>query len=267
MAKAKPATKKPAAEKPAAKKPAAKKPPTKTKPPVDAEAERQQQLEATSKARDDVWSAWGALEPDVISHLINPSFMGGPRWPAMRQAYRVARRGPDVLIASDGLADPYDAEHGPQDENGLGLELFAITDDSIARAAEGVAQYGATWLHDLVFHCAQLAANHGGVGSLLDELGAISTELNDVKIPEAHRARYVNEHGRFGILLSPAPAPLPPHITGPLSNIRLLHIQLLALPELAFVVEGGEPARAELLEKLVAQAVFPRSRLARPSVV
>ena len=66
-------------------------------------------LEASSQAREDCWQQIGTLEPLVLSHLVNPALMGGPRWPAMRQAFRVVRRpNGNVIIASDGLSDPFD---------------------------------------------------------------------------------------------------------------------------------------------------------------
>jgi hypothetical protein len=43
-------------------------------------------LEASSRAREETWQQIGTLEPLVLSHLVNPALMGGPRWPAMRQA-------------------------------------------------------------------------------------------------------------------------------------------------------------------------------------
>src|SRR5687767_4405409 len=171
MAKAKKPAKKPAAKKAAkkpAKKPSAKKPVAKKRAkqkPVTAagrsEAATEELAQKSHAVMEATWSSWGALEPDVIAHLINPTFMGGPRWPGMRQAYRVARSADLVLIASDGLSDPYDPGFGPDDTNGLGLEVFAVTGDDIAReGVDAVTRYGATWLHDLVFQCAHLAAGH-----------------------------------------------------------------------------------------------------------
>jgi hypothetical protein len=100
--------------------------------------------------------------------------MGGPRWPGMRQAYRVARSGRAALIASDGLSDPYDPGTGPADANGLGLELYVVSDDRVARAgvADPATRYGGTWLHDLVFQASQPAARSGQLAALLDELAS-----------------------------------------------------------------------------------------------
>ena len=70
---------------------------------------------ASCAARDACWKTVGQVDSDVLSHLINPAFMGGPRWPALRQAFAVVRR-PEtqtVVLASDGLSDPWDGEANP----------------------------------------------------------------------------------------------------------------------------------------------------------
>ena len=43
-------------------------------------------------------------------HLqVNPALLGGPKWPALRQAFRVVKRSNgNVIMASDGLSDPFD---------------------------------------------------------------------------------------------------------------------------------------------------------------
>ena len=66
-------------------------------------------LEKSSKAREQLWEHLGSLEPLVLSHLVNPSLSGGPKWPALRQSFRLVRRdNGNVILASDGLSDPFD---------------------------------------------------------------------------------------------------------------------------------------------------------------
>lgn len=214
-------------------------------------------ISKSGEVREAAWAAWGTVEPDVITHLLNPSLMGGPRWPAMRQAYRVARAGTETLIASDGLSDPF--EDGSR--NGFGLEIFAVTDEPLAQAAP-------SWLFDAVWQMSQFCAQHGGVADLLDELKLVTTELYGVKLPEEHAPRFVNEAGRVAVLLGMQPAGrLPFRIDGPLSPIRLVNLKLLTLPELAFVLQGGDGARAELARRFESQGSPLRSSLTRDSVV
>src|ERR1700754_2169102 len=78
-------------------------------------------VEAAVLARKAMWSAVGEVDDYVVSHAINPAFMGGPRWPALRQAFlKVTLPNGLVLMASDGLSDPYDDEESPN--TGLGVE-------------------------------------------------------------------------------------------------------------------------------------------------
>lgn len=66
-------------------------------------------LEQSSQAREAMWKRVGSLEPMVLSHTVNPASTGGPKWPAHRQAFRVIKRpNGNVILASDGLSDPFD---------------------------------------------------------------------------------------------------------------------------------------------------------------
>lgn len=216
-------------------------------------------IEKTSAARDAAWAKFGELDSNVLTHLLNPSLMGGPRWPAMRQAFRVVRRDGATLLASDGLADPFDDE-APPSRNGFGLELSAWTTDPLP-------EIPASWLWDIVWNMSQFAAKHGGLGELLDEMGALTTELYDVRIPAEKRDDFVNAQERVGVLLWPAAAPLPARVDGPLSPIRLVNVKLLTLKELDYVVETGPDARGVLAERFSKLADPQASSLTRASVI
>jgi len=215
-------------------------------------------LSESFEARAQAWQRWGALDSEVLAHLINPSFMGGPRWPALRQSFRVARRSDAVLVASDGLSDPFDDGEGPEDVNGLGLECFAVSDGPL-EAVPG------SWLFDVVWQMSQFAASRGDIGGLLADLGLMTTELYDVAIPDPHRARFVNPEGRVGVILGLTEEPLPAAVDGPLSRIQLISGKLLTVDEVGFAVDAGADGRRELARR------FPRpvlaSSLTRRSVV
>ena len=66
-------------------------------------------MDRTAAARKDTWQEVGTQEPLILSDTVNPALMGGPKWPALRQAFRVIRRRTgNVILASDGLSDPFD---------------------------------------------------------------------------------------------------------------------------------------------------------------
>ncbi|NBM20710.1 hypothetical protein [Streptomyces sp. GC420] len=216
-------------------------------------------------ARAGAWAQWGDLDDDVITHLVSPMFSGGPTWPNIRQAYRVARRGGELLVASDGLSDPFaplvmrEMDVDPEEpSNGFGYEFYATTADPIDRIP-------GSWLFDLVWQVSQLGALQD-LGGTLDRLTLVSTELYDVRIPRPYTDRFVNVHRRVGVLLGLA-GTVPTRIAGPLSPIRLVSVKLLTLPELEYAVRNGSEGRRELRRRLTAQGSLLTSGLDRPSVV
>jgi len=66
-----------------------------------------QMLATACAARDAFYASLGSMDSDVLTPLINPAFSGGPRWPSLRQAWRVIRKPDSIIIASDGLSDPF----------------------------------------------------------------------------------------------------------------------------------------------------------------
>ncbi len=70
-------------------------------------------LEQSSAARERVWRSLGSLEPFALGQSPgSSSLMAGPKWPAVRQSFRVIHRpSGNVMIVSDGLSDPFDDIH------------------------------------------------------------------------------------------------------------------------------------------------------------
>src|SRR5262245_19231316 len=77
--------------------------------------------------RDTHWATVGTIERSVLAHAISPSLRCGPAWPTRRQAYRVIRRPGTILIATDGMSDPF--KPPVAEGNGFGMELFIETAD------------------------------------------------------------------------------------------------------------------------------------------
>jgi hypothetical protein len=212
----------------------------------------------SADARSSAWSSWGAVDPDVIAHALNPAFMGGPTWPNLRQAFVTARRQGQLLVASDGLSDPF-ANPADGQGNGFGIEFYATTVDPLP-AVPG------SWLLDLVWQMSQNAAAHGGLAGLLAEQGLLSTELYDVAIPAHARERYVSDAERVAVLVGLGDAAPPASVQGPLGPIRLANLKLLTRSELDFLLEHGASGRHELARRLAAQGWPTVSSLGRPSV-
>lgn len=216
-------------------------------------------LQRTCSARDAFWAAWGESDPDVLAPLVNPAFVGGPRWPNLRQALATVRRGSLTLLASDGLSDPFDDEDPPT-QQGFGLEVFAVTKDEVPPPLPG------TWLCGLVWQVCLNAADSGRFRALIDQYGVIVTELYDVAVP----ASWKNAEGRVGVMLGlsdAAASAVPPEIVLPLERVRAVNVKLLTLAELEFAAKHRAEGRAELARRFQAAPGAQRSSLSRPSVV
>jgi hypothetical protein len=212
----------------------------------------EEHFDKSCELRSEFWQSVGELDPDVIAHLINPSFMGGPVWPSLRQAFATIRR-PDVtIIASDGLSDPY--EEGDNDYNGLGMEVYVET-----RPIEGSVQN--TWQFQLVYQAAQLMAEQGNVISLLEELTYITTEFYDVDVP------FKTQRGTVGAILGLPSTSFNNEVTLSLESVKMVNIKLLTLAELDYILQNGDEGRVKVAELLIAQGDATLSTLERPSVI
>ena len=59
-----------------------------------------------------MWRSLGSLEPFALSQNAASSPLAGPKWPALRQNFRVIHRpNGNVMVVSDGLSDPFDDIH------------------------------------------------------------------------------------------------------------------------------------------------------------
>lgn len=212
----------------------------------------EEHFDKSCELRSEFWQSVGELDPDVIAHLINPSFMGGPVWPSLRQAFATIRR-PDVtIIASDGLSDPY--EEGDNDYNGLGMEVYVET-----TPIEGSVQN--TWQFQLVYQAAQLMAEQGNVISLLEELTYITTEFYDVDVP------FKTERGTVGAILGLPSTRFNNEVTLSLEAVKMVNIKLLTLAELDYILQHGDEGRVKVAELLIKQGDATLSTLERPSVI
>jgi hypothetical protein len=212
-------------------------------------------LQRTYEARDRYVSSLGQVHPDVLAPLLNPTFMGGPSWPDLRQAWRVVRRGTHTLVISDGLSDPFSDD--PEPNPGFALEVLAETPAAMPEPIPG------TWLFELVYLISQQCAAHGGVRELIDELGVVSLELpeSDVFQPVA------TPSGTAGVLLGLPSADFPTEFDLPGGPIRVVTAKLLWPSELDHAVSHGQAGRDDLATRFATDGTHHRSSLARKPVV
>lgn len=212
-------------------------------------------LQATYEARDTFVNRLGIVNPDVLSPLINPAFMGGPMWPDLRQAWRVVRRGANTIVVSDGLSDPFSDETEPNP--GFGLEVLAETVDPMPEPLQ------ASWLFDLVYQVSQQCAAHGGVRDLIEEVGLLSLELpmSEVLRPVA------TSNNRAGVLLGLAAPGIQAEFALPGGSVRVVTAKLLWPSELDYVASSGRAGREDLANRFAADGTYHRSSMSRRPVI
>ncbi|UZE84899.1 suppressor of fused domain protein [Pseudomonas viciae] len=241
--------------------------------PPEVEAANQAARQASEACLDRHWNSVGMVERDVLSYLISPSFSGGPYWPSTRQAYRVVRRGATIILATEGLSDPFDDAEGMG--NGFEMELFMETADIPEHAYGPVGEvdpFKRSWAFELVEHVAKTVAEAGGITHQLEQHGALSLELPGVS--QSHHMgdqlpkHFVTDDDAAGVLLG---APEPDFSTRlddmPLSPVRLVPVVLITATELEYVRSGGREARDDLVSRLKVAGVGHMSSLQRASVV
>ncbi|AKS09805.1 suppressor of fused domain protein [Pseudomonas trivialis] len=239
----------------------------------DADAANLAARLASAECLDRHWQSVGTVEKDVLAYLISPSLTGGPYWPSTRQAYRVVRRDHSIVLATDGLSDPFDDAEGLG--NGFEMELFLETADipENARGTLGdVDPLRHSWAFELLEHVAKTVANAGGITQQLESHGVLSLELPGFSqshlMSDQLPQMFATADDAAGVLLG-GPAPdFPTRLDDmPLSPVHLVPVVLITAAELEYVRTGGRSAREDLVARLQAAGVGHVSSVYRESVV
>ncbi len=222
----------------------------------------EEHFDQSARLRSNHWKSIGNLHTDVITHLINPAFMGGPEWPSTRQAFVIIDTPSGTILSSDGLSDPYrDYDENPDNQayNGVGCEFYIECTETLGDFND----IKSSWQFSVVYQAAQLAAGNPNIASIIGEHVYVSTELYHCAVPDS----FLNEHGRVGVLLGVKSKQVPPHLGLSLETIRLVNVTLLTLRELEYITANGGNARVEVAKKLEELPHSGKSFLERESVV
>jgi hypothetical protein len=195
-------------------------------------------FDATCNAREKFYSSIGEVEPDVIANIINPAFMGGPSWPALRQAFSVIHRGKSTVVISNGLSDSFDDME--EKNSGFGIEIYAETKELI----EG--NISSSSLFKLVYAIAQQAAHSGQMAEFVKKYGVITMELH---ADDCGLHEYQNENGMVGVMIGIDHPALPKRVEFPGGDVVFASVQVLTPSELEYVVEFRAEGRSELHRK------------------
>lgn len=208
-------------------------------------------IAAAAAARLQFYRSLGNADDEPLRPFAGPAAIAGTRWPS-RPRWRVIERAGRTAIASDSLSDPWDDEFGI----GFGLELWIETD-----ARMGVVV--GSWLAAAIEEASYTVAGHGGVRTMLDDLGTVAIEISGRAFPADARA----PSGRVGILLGVPTDAVPGWITLPEGRARLVTMTVLTPGELAHITAVGVAGRTELARALEARDLGFLSRLDRDDAV
>lgn len=220
-----------------------------------------QMLATACAARDAFYATLGELDADVLAPLVNPAFMGGPRWPSLRQAWRVIRRADSILIASDGLSDPFEDDDDVFVPRG---HLLEVCIEAPLSAFDGGAVQ-ASWLFDVIYQVSQNVADHGSIDLLVQRHGSVSMALEVQDAPNGLE----DENGQVGVLLAQGTATIPPSLATPYGAVMLFTATVLQPAEMAHIGEAADKAqsRRDLAAALAASPTGHWSVASRPAVI
>ncbi len=218
-------------------------------------------FKTSCEKRDNYWKSIGEPFSDVVGNMINPSFMGGPRWPSMRQAHIGVQTNQGTIIATDGLSDPYDdfdTNADNQGYNGIGIELYTITDNKYTNIQEIID----SWEFKILRQVSSMAASNPNISYMLNDYTYLSSAVSGDGLPNT----FLGENGEAGVLMGLKTNEISDKIQLSIEEVMLVNVVLLTKEELAYIMQNGAKGRIEVAEKLMEQGYYKLLN-DRPSVV
>ncbi|WP_299443150.1 suppressor of fused domain protein [uncultured Aquimarina sp.] len=222
----------------------------------------EEHFEKSLNEREKFWSELGDVNSDVISHVINPAFLGGPQWPGLRQSFLMIKTESGTIFASDGLSDPYsDRDNNPDhfEYNGLGLELFVECNEKWNNIDEAKN----SWQFSLLYKASQICANNPNVLYSIKDHTYISTDAFNVPFPDEMN----EEKEKIGLLLGLPSEYVPNRLKLSLEEILFVNVKLLTIEESKYVDEHDGKGRKEVAKRLIKQGNTSLSNISRKSVI
>ncbi|AZZ53961.1 MULTISPECIES: suppressor of fused domain protein [Rathayibacter] len=215
--------------------------------------ERKALAEAVAEDRAQLWRSVGDLDRTVVVSTEDPGVRGGARWPTDHRAFLRVERGPSVVLATDGLSDPFDRLARPG--TGLGLELCLETS-----ALRGIpaADLWNHWQFRVLYEAARLAALQG----VCCRTGVDTATLPGAAAPAA----WADERGSVGVLLGLRGGGLPERLELATGDVELVTVTPLWPEEYAWA-SVDTTAREEIASRLRALPHDELVHTARPRVV
>ncbi|MGM7647476.1 hypothetical protein ACSVDM_21455 [Nocardia sp. JW2] len=214
---------------------------------------------------DELWQSWGQLVEPPMAPAYQSQIFPAELWQHMNflhepepasidhPSLRVVRREDGVLVSSCGLSWP--ARWSDADPtNGFEVEVYAA---STAVPTDADAPTVASdWLGRLVTRIANIISREGfAFTRALEHYGTLSIGIGELDLPTELADTYLDESGQATVLLGMDIPDVPRTVTGPLSEIRLVHIKLLTPAETELCVSGTTGltnVRTELAQRFTA---------------
>jgi hypothetical protein len=205
------------------------------------------------------WQRLGLPEAEPITYLSDPALLGVPAWPSGRQSYQVVRRSSSLVLATDGLSDPFVATWATE-ESGFGVEVFV---EIPGAESLDTAEIRDSWAFGLIEIVAQNIAGFGGIADRLDRDGIVAMAVPLILPPGPG---WVDEIGFTGVLIGLPARRVATRLDLPFGPVRMLAVTLLRPDEALFAARGGAN-REDLAARLRASGHEHLSDPARPSLL
>lgn len=188
------------------------------------------------------WQRLGLPEADPIAYLTDPTLHGIPAWPSGRQSYHVVRRSASLVLATDGLSDPFVATRATGD-SGYGVEVFI---EIPGAEAIDTPELRDSWAFGLIEIVAQNIAGFGGIVNRLDREGIVAMAVPLILPPGPG---WVDATGFTGVLIGLPARRVATRLDLPFGPVRVLAVTLLRPDEALYAARSAEN-RADLAARL-----------------
>ena len=188
------------------------------------------------------WQRLGELEEAPLTYIGDPTLHGAPAWPAGRQCYQILRRTGSLIVATDGLSDPFVATRATE-ESGYGVEIFVEIP-----GAEAIdrAMIRESWVFALIEIVAQNIAGFGGIADRIEREGVVAMSVPLLDPPEPD---WVDDIGFTAVLIGLPARRAAARLDLPFGPMRFLAVTLLRPAEAVFAARSAAN-RAALADRL-----------------
>lgn len=219
-------------------------------------------LAQTRRARAAYWDSIGVSDADFMGYPVSPQVLGMPAWPSQTQRFRVVRTSNSLIIASEGLSDPFGVFDTRGRGNGFGVEVFLEICGAQELAAEDLRK---TWAFKAVEHVARVFAFAQDIGPMVHENDVLSVDLPSTCVPAGWIVPGVAEPA--GALLNMGLPDGRAHFEDmPLGPVRAVALTPIYPEELESCLIEGASERRALANDLLMMGVGHRMKTSRTSL-